>query len=376
MKTSSQWYSAKITGRAKQTGLLKLTKSYCKVNEYPLVSIIIPCRNEQDFIADCLDSVITQDYPKDKLEALVIDGMSEDRTRGIVDEYAKPYPSIRILDNQKKITPSALNIGIKYSKGEIIAIIGSHSTCKKDYISKCVGYLLNEDADNIGGICKILPQNNGLTAKSIAYALSSFFGAGNAYHRIGTKKPRYVDNLFGGCYKKELFDKIGFFDEDLLRGQDAEFNARLIKNGGKILLVPSIVLQYYARGSLEKLWRMELQYGYFKPLVARKIGSIFTLRQIVPPLFVGSLIISLILSMLSNYFLWLLLFISGSYVIANLGFSLKISFKKEGKCFFLLPFVFAIIHFGWGIGYLKGVLDFIVFDKSKMEKIKDTPITR
>lgn len=359
-----------------QTGLLKLTKNDHKVNDYPFVSIIIPCRNEQEFIADCLNSVIAQDYPKDKLEVLVVDGMSEDRTRDILEEYVKRYPSINFFDNPKRYTPSALNIGIQHSKGEIIAIIGSHSTCKEDYISQCVDYLLNKDADNVGGICKILPQNNCLTAKSIAYALSSFFGAGNAYHRIGTKKPRYVDNLYGGCYKRELFDKIGLFDEDLLRGQDAEFNARLIKNGGKILLVPSIVSQYYARGTLEKLWKMELQYGYFKPLVVRKIGSVFTLRQIVPPLFVGSLIISLILSIFSNHFLWLTLFISASYIIANLSFSLKISFNKNGKYLFLLPFVFAIVHFGWGIGYLKGVLDFIILQKSKKGKTKDLPITR
>lgn len=356
--------------------MLELTMNYCKVNDYPYVSIIIPCRDEQDFIADCLNSVIAQDYPNDKLEILVVDGMSEDRTRSILEEYVKQYPSIKFLDNPKRYTPSALNIGIQHSKGQIIAIIGSHSTCKEDYISQCVSYLINNDADNVGGICKILPQNNYLIAKSIAYALSSFFGAGNAYHRIGTKKPRYVDNLYGGCYKRELFDRIGLFDEDLFRGQDAEFNARLIKNGGKILLVPSIISKYYARGSLEKLWKMELQYGYFKPLVVKKVGSIFTVRQIIPPLFVGSLIISLILSIFSKYFLWLLLFMLASYVIANLCFSLKIAFKKNVKCFFLLPLVFIVIHFGWGISYLKGILDFIFLQKSEKGKTKDVPITR
>ena len=345
-------------------------------NNSPLVSIVIPCRNEQDFITDCLGSIVDQDYPDNKLEVLVIDGMSEDGTRKIVKEYNERFPFVNLLDNCSRITSSALNRGIKAAKGEIIMIMGAHSTYEKDYISQCVNYLTNGDADNVGGVCKILPQNNSLIAKSIAYALSSSFGAGNAYYRTGTKRQKYVDTVFGGCYRKELFDKIGFFDEDLLRTQDSEFNARLIKNGGRILLVPTIVSYYYARKSLGELWRMNLQYGCSKPLAAKKIGMIFTLRQLIPPLFVGSLIISLISSMFFRPFLWLFLFISALYIIVSLAFSLTISFKKSTNCFFILPFVFAIIHFGWGIGYLKGIWNFAILRKDLKARIQDMPLTR
>ncbi|MHC4114239.1 MAG: glycosyltransferase family 2 protein [Planctomycetota bacterium] len=345
-------------------------------NDMPFISIIIPCRNEEDFIGRCLDSIITQDYPKDKFEVLVIDGMSEDATRKIIKEYNERFPFVNLLDNCKRITSSALNKGIKAAKGDIVIIMGAHSIYEKTYISQCVNYLTNGDADNVGGVCKILPQNNSLIAKSIAYALSSSFGAGNAYYRTGTKREKYVDTVFGGCYRKELFDKIGFFDEDLLRTQDSEFNARLIKNGGRILLVPTIVSYYYARKSLSELWKMNLQYGYSKPLAAKKIGMIFTLRQLIPPLFVGSLIISLISSMFFKPSLWLFLFVSALYIIVNLAFSLAISFKKSTNCFFILPFVFATIHFGWGIGYLKGVWDFIIFKKDLKAKIQDMPLTR
>ena len=161
-----------------------------------------------------------------------------------------------------------------------------------------------------------------------------------------------------------------------MRGQDAEFNARLRKNGGKILLVPEIVSYYYARDSLSKLWRMYFQYGYFKPLTAKKIGNVYTIRQLIPGAFVGSLIISLALSVIYRPFLWLFLFILGSYIIANLAFSLKISLKKGVRFFFVLPLVFATIHFSYGIGYLKGIWDFIILKKHKKKKIEDMPLTR
>lgn len=345
-------------------------------NKYPLVSIIVPCRNEEDFIGQCLDSIIDNDYPKDMLEILIVDGMSEDGTRKIVKEYNRMFPFIILLDNCKRITSSALNRGIKAAKGDIIIIMGSHSTYEKNYLSQCVSYLTNGDADNVGGICKILPQNNSLIARSIAYALSSSFGAGDAYYRIGSEKTRYVDTVFGGCYRKKIFDVVGYFDEDLLRTQDSEFNARLIKNGGKILLVPTIVSYYYARKSLGELLKMNLQYGYSKPLAVKKIGKVYTSRQLLPPIFVASSFISLILSLFLKVFFWLFLFISISYIIVSLGYSLKISLKKGLKYFLLLPVVFATVHFGWGIGYLRGVWDFIIFEHHKKRKIKDMPLTR
>lgn len=345
-------------------------------NNLPIVSIIIPCRNEKDFIGRCLDSVVANDYPEDKLEVLIVDGMSEDGTRKIVKEYNRRFLFINLLDNCKKTTSSALNRGIKVAKGEIVMIMGAHSIYKEDYISQCVNHLITGDADNIGGICKILPQNNSLIAESIAYALSSSFGAGNAYYRVGSEETRYVDTVFGGCYKKKIFDVIGCFDEDLLRTQDSELNARLIKNGGKILLVPTIVSCYYARKSLSELLKMNLQYGYSKPLAVKKIGKVYTSRQLVPPVFVASLVISLILSIFSSVCFWLFLFISVSYIIANLVFSLKISLKRGLKYFFVLPVVFATVHFGWGIGYLKGVWDFIIFVDHKKRKVKDMPLTR
>jgi glycosyltransferase involved in cell wall biosynthesis len=346
-------------------------------NNLPFVSIIIPCRNEEKFISKCLDSINGNDYPKDKLEILVVDGMSEDGTRQIVEEYVQKHTFLQLLNNPKKVVSPALNIGIKEAKSDIVMRMDAHCIYDKDYISKCVEYLQrHEDVDNVGGICITLPGNNTLLAQSIALALSHPFGVGNSYFRIGSKKEKYVDSVPFGCYRKKTFFKNGFFDEDLVRGQDAEFNARLMKNGGKIFLVPEIISYYYARDSLGKLWKMHLQYGYFKPLLVKKIGKIFTLRQLIPPLFVGSLIVSLILAIIFRPFLWFFIFISGSYIITDLGFSLKISLNKGLKYFFALPLVFATLHFSYGAGYLKGVWDFIIVKKDKKREIKDMPLTR
>jgi len=342
----------------------------------PIVSIIIACRNEKDFIARCLDSIISNDYPKDRMEIIIADGMSEDGTRDIVIEYIERFPYIRLIDNLKKNTSSAFNMGIEAAKGEIVMIMGAHSIYEEDYISQCVSHLLKGDADNVGGICKIRPQNNSLIAKSIAYAMSSTFGAGNAYYRTGTDEARYVDTVFGGCYKKKIFDYIGNFDEELFRTQDSELNARLIKSGRKILLVPTIVSYYYARKSLKELCKMNLQYGYSKPLAVKKVGKVYTARQLIPPAFVASLCITLFLSLFFNWCLWLFLLILISYIITNLIFSLKISLEKGISHFIVLPIVFATVHFSWGIGYLIGIWNFIIFINHKKRKIKDMPLTR
>lgn len=345
-------------------------------NDVPFISIIIPCRNEEENLSDCLDSILAQDYPKEKVEIIVVDGMSQDRTREIIESYTREHVLIKLLDNPRKTTPCALNAGINSSAGDIILIMGAHSIYEPSYVSKSVNNLIHSDADNVGGVCKIIAKSDDVVPKCIAYALSSPFGAGNSYYRIGSKRPRYVDTLFGGCYRKEVFDKIGLFDEELIRGQDTEFNARLTKNGGRILLVPDIVSHYYARGSLSKLWEKERQYGYFKPLIVRKVGGIFTLRQLAPPLFVSVLAVSLILSAFSNYFLWLLFCILGFYGLLNLIFSIRIGRKEMLKCCCILPIVFVIIHFGWASGYLKGIWDFIILKKDKKIRIADMPLTR
>ena len=338
------------------------------------ISIIIPCRNEEKFIGKCLESILTQDYlyphpipppqvgrEKERggdIEVLVIDGMSEDGTRKNIEKYIKQHSFIKLLDNPKKITPCALNIGIKNAKGKIILWMSAHNRYEKDYVSKCVKYLNEYNADNVGGIMVTLPRNETFIGKAIATVLSSPFGVGNSAFRTGTKEPKWVDTVFGGCYRREVFDKIGLFNENLPRGQDMEFNLRLKKAGGKTLLVPEIVSYYYALSDLRSFCRHNFINGVWAilPFKFSKIMPV-SLRHLVPFFFVLSLLGTGILSFFFLSFLRFFLLIVGSYTLANLYFSLKIALRKKNiKYLFMMPILFAALHLGYGFGSICGAI--------------------
>ena len=322
-----------------------------------LVSIIIPCRNEEKFIEKCLDSLVLQDYPKEKLEILVVDGASEDKTREIVKKLIEKCPFVRLLENPKKYTPFGLNVGIRNAKGEVIARMDAHAEYEKKYISKCVKYLKEYGVDNVGGIMITMSRKDTALGKAIVAVLSHRFGVGSAIFRIGAKDPTLVDTVFGGCYKREVFDKIGYFDENLPRGQDMDFNLRLRKSGGKILLVPEIKSFYYARSDLKSFWRHSFTDGVelVSPL---KFGVvIFSWRHLVPLAFALGLIILLFLAIFSLKFLWLFFIFLGLYLLMTLYFSAKIAFaEKDFKYLFFMPIVFATLHIGYGLGSVFGLL--------------------
>ena len=331
-------------------------------NNSSFVSVIIPCRNEEKYIEECLDSVINQDYPKEKLEVLVVDGMSEDRTREVIEKYTKQYLFIKLLNNPKKITPVAFNIGVKNSNGDFIIIMGAHSVYERDYISKCVKYSNEYNADNVGGIWKIVPREKTLVAKSIAFASSSIFGAGDAYYRRGySGEPRWVDTVFGGCYKKEVFDKIGLFNENLLRSQDMEFNLRLRKAGGKILLAPDIVSYYYPKSNLKDFFVHNFEDGVWITYPLKFRIKAFCWRHLMPLIFVSSLIGTIILGTFTPIFFWLFLTIIVMYLLTNIYFSMKIAAKqKDIRYLFLIPVAFATRHIGYGLGSVWGLIKLII----------------
>lgn len=341
----------------------------------PFVSIIIPMRNERVYIGDCISSLITQDYPKYKYEVIVVDGGSNDNSKELVRGYEKSGISIKILENPKQITSSGLNIGIKNAQGDIIIILSAHSTVNSNFVAKNIEYLQKTEASCVGGVMLTIGVTS-FIGKAISLAMSSPFGVGNSMFRIGVKEPTYVDTVPFGAYRKEVFSKIGLFDEELVRNQDDEFNMRLIKNGGKILLVPEIVSYYYARDSLSKLWGQHFQYGYFKPLVWQKIGTLFVWRQLIPATFVASLILTGVLSFLTKYLLWLFGSILGLYLLANIAFSFHTALKKGVKLIFILPITYITLHFGYGLGFLNGIWDFIILKRHLREKIKEVVLTR
>ncbi|TFG35105.1 MAG: glycosyltransferase family 2 protein [Parcubacteria group bacterium] len=323
----------------------------------PLVSIIIPCRNEEKFIQKCLDSLIDQDYPKEKLEILVIDGSSEDGTKEIVAEFVGKNKLIKLLENPKKFTPVGLNIGIKEAKGEIIVRMDAHARYEKDYVSQCLKYLKECKADNVGGAIKTLPSKDDVWAKAIAIVLSHPFGVGNSFFRIGTKKTRWVDTVFGGCYRKEIFEKIGFYNERLTRSQDIELNQRLRKSGGKILLAPDIKVNYYPQSNFTEFFKHNFSDGLWT-IYPLKFGiKIFSWRHLVPLFFTLTLIILAELSFVSENYLFLLLSIILIYFLTALLFSFFIALKEKNiGLLFALPFTFANRHSGYGLGSCWGII--------------------
>ena len=326
------------------------------MSDLPKVSIVIPCRNEEKFIGKCLDSILANDYPKDRLEILVVDGMSEDGTRTTVQSYAHNYAFMRLLDNPKKIPPAALNIGIANAKGEIIMRMDAHSTYSPHYISGLIGWLEKTQADNVGGVCITLPATQTFMAEAIALALSHPFGVGNAYFRIGVKEPRWVDTVPFGCYRREVFDRVGMFDERLVRNQDIEFNMRLRRAGGKLFIVPEIQSYYFCRANLGGLWRQNFQNGQWNIYTVALTGKLLSWRHFVPLCFVAGLLGSGLLSLKFSSFRWLFGAISTAYLVSAVIASLANSRERLARALVLLPLVFLVLHLSYGLGSLWGIM--------------------
>ncbi|MFZ3074300.1 MAG: glycosyltransferase family 2 protein [Minisyncoccales bacterium] len=325
------------------------------------ITAIVVCRNEECFIAKCLDSIIANDYPKNKLEVFVVDGMSEDKTRQIVREYTQKYPYIVLLDNPKKFTPFAFNIGIRRAQGDFIAIMGAHSTYENRYFSKCCRYIREHNADNVGGMWRVTPQAKGVMNKAIAASLSSAFGTGNAHYKTySDNKPKEVDTVFGGFYRKDVFARVGYFNEDLARTQDIEFNIRLKKAGGKILLFPNIEVIYYPKANLRdffihnfrsgewiiysyKLTKRPLKLRHYLPFVAVSVGIVIVaVGFFFPPAFLFLGLVAVL------------------YLAMSLYFSTRLAAReKDWRLFFLAPVVFAARQFAYGIGSVAGVAKLI-----------------
>lgn len=325
----------------------------------PSVSIVIPCRNEEKFIGKNLDAILDQDYAG-AVETLVVDGFSTDNTRKIVEEYSKKFPGrVRLLDNPARYTPNALNIGIRESKSDIFIILGGHAYLEKSFVRINVRRLLsNPSLGCTGGIINGIFENS--TGYLISKGMSSVFGVGNATFRLGGGRS-FVDTVAFGAYKREVFNTIGGFDENLVRNQDDDYNYRVLKAGYKILFDPEIVSNYYVRSSFPLLRRQYNQYGYWKVYVNKKHKRVTTARQMFPALFIIGIIVGSLLSLVSIYFLFITLGFVALYIGLGMYFASRLADKFSH--IFTLFRIFLILHFSYGFGYLKGIWDFLLLNK-------------
>ncbi len=252
----------------------------------PKLTVIIPCRNEADCIEDCLQSVVTQKSPGREVEVIVADGMSDDGTREILEQFAGQHAGMRIVDNPRRIASTGLNAAIALATGDIIVRLDAHTEYAPDYLQQCRVVLQQTGADNVGGPARTRPRT--FWERAIAAAYHSGFAAGGArFHNEDYEG--YVDTVTYGCWRKATFDRFGLFDEELVRNQDDEHNLRIIRGGGKVWQSPRIRSYYRPRGSLAALFQQYSQYGYWKVRVIRKHRLPASPRHLVPGAFVLSL---------------------------------------------------------------------------------------
>ena len=331
------------------------------------VSVICPVFNEEKFIEECIMSIIEQDYPQDMMEVLFVDGRSTDKTREIIERYMRQYPFIKLLDNPERIVPYALNRGLEAAKGEVIMRLDGHCTYPTNYISELVRYLYQLNADNVGGVWNTQPAKDTPICQAIAQASSHPFGVGGSMHKIGASKIIETDTVPFGCYKREMFEKTGLFDIDLVRNQDDEFNGRLHNLGGKIYLIPQVIINYTARDTLCKMRKMYYQYGLYKPLVNKKLGAPATVRQFFPLVFLLLLIIGGTASIFSPFILhayttFLVLYLFIGIVVGSMS-AIRM---HQPLLVLLMPYVFFNIHMSYGIGYLVGIFNVLCNSSSKV----------
>lgn len=316
-----------------------------------MLTVICPIYNEEKYIAKCIESIMQQDFPKDKLEVLFVDGMSKDRTREIINLYLPKCPYIRVLDNPMKIVPYAMNKGILEAKGEVIIRIDAHTIYEKNYFSTLVKRLYDLGADNVGAVCKTDVLNKNSKTLAIREVLSNRFGVGNSIFRTGIDRVMEVDTVPFGCWRREVFDKYGLYDVRLVRNQDIELNKRILRGGGKIFIVPDTYCTYLARETFSGLAKNNFGNGKWNILTVyfTKQFDSLSLRHFIPLIFVLSIVIP---TLLSTIFLPLILFSLLSllaYILLLGSVSLKLSITKRLNFFYLLiSFIILHVSYGWG----------------------------
>lgn len=323
----------------------------------PFVTLVMPIRNEAAYIARALGAVLAQDYPRELMEVLVADGMSTDGTREIVAGMQADDARVCLLDNQGRYVATGLNAALRAARGEIIVRADGHCEIEPDYVRRCVIHLSEDDVDGVGGPIETV----GVTyaARAIALAMSSGFGVGGSAFRTIKDRRMLVESVAFPAYTRRAVEAAGFFDEELIRNQDDEYNYRLGAMGRRILLAPDVRSRYYSRGGLCSLGRQYFGYGYWKVRVMQKHFRQMRARQFAPPLFVATLLGALALAPFGMWGRWLFIALVGVYAAVNLSAALLTATRARAwRLLPLLPAAFAVLHFAYGLGFLKGLFKF------------------
>jgi glycosyltransferase involved in cell wall biosynthesis len=321
------------------------------------VSIIVPCRNEVSAIAATVNSIRSQDPIDGDFEVIVADGMSDDGTREILSQLAAADRRITMVDNPEGIVSTGLNRAIRQAQGKIIIRMDGHTTYARDYVRRCVEVLSETHADNVGG--PWVARGEGIIGRAIAAAFGSGFAAGGARSH-DCQYEGIVDSVYLGCWRRELFERVGFFDETLVRNQDDEFNLRITRQGGAVWQSPRIKSVYSSRSSLRGLFKQYLQYGYWKVRVLQKHKIPASVRHLVPAAFLIALAGLPVMALWFEVVWWFWGGLLSLYMTLLLLASIVTASRQGSELLLYLPLVFACFHIGYGLGFLHGILDFVM----------------
>ena len=327
-----------------------------------LISIIVPVLNEELYIENCLKSILNFDLPENiSTEIFILDGNSEDNT---VDIINTKFKDINVISNPKRIQSTALNIGINKSKGDYILRLDAHSTYPKTYLKDLYETSLKQGSDNTGGVVKTHPGGSGYGAQIVQALTTHIFGVGNSGFRLG-KKEGVVDTVPFGFFKREIFDKVGLFDERLARAQDYEFNRRIINSGGKIWLNPKVIIEYYNQKYFNEFLKKQfVKEGPYNAYMWYLAPYTFSFRHLILPFFTAGVIIGGILSFLLPF----ISYIYFSVIILYFSFAILASIQqaltyKKPLHLVCLPLSFFLFHFLYGAGTIVGLFK-LIFKKS------------
>lgn len=328
----------------------------------PLVTIILPIRNEAKHIEQCLKAILAQDYPAERMEIFVVDGMSDDGTQAIVARILEKIDHIRVrmLDNPGRIVPAAMNLVIRQARGDVIIRIDGHTIIAPDYVRACVEALQGSEAACVGG--PMVARGQVPFGEAVALATSHPFGVGGSRFHYASQIIE-TDSVYLGAYRRDVFTQAGYFDEEMACNEDDEFNYRLRAKGGKIVLHPSIRSIYHNRSTAKSLWRQYFRYGLWKVRVAQKVPRQIRPSHLIPFAFVALLFGGALLAPFFKPMLWAWLTTVTLYAGANLGTSLTIAGRAGRQHFLFLPIAFFILHAAYGSGFALGLIRFAKFQK-------------
>lgn len=328
-----------------------------ELDELPFITVVMPVRNEERFIAETLTQILNQDYPRDRFEIIVADGMSEDRTRSIVKNIQVSYPNVLLYDNPRRLSSAGRNVGFKNGQGDIFLVVDGHCFIPTDQLFRHIVTCFKKS----GALCLGRPQpldppNISVFQKAVATARASKIGhSGNSF--IYSQREGFVSPVsLGAIYKREVFDRIGYVDESFDACEDVEFNYRLEKNGMQAYMSPYLTIKYYPREDLKGLFRQMMRYGRGRVRFIRKHPETINLDMMIPPIFSLFLLLLPFFGLFYPFFFYGWMVIFGVYGTLILVFSTLLAIEEKFRLIIYLPFVFITIHFSLVLGFFDGMI--------------------